>query len=121
MISTRHSQHKSAVITTDTAFSEWGNILFNITMATAIADRLVENSVHSSRDLASRLGPFAFAATSRMVALGNYCPQHATWTYSQTVDLVVYRHFWRQCLDDGALGSYPQLRSRVPVCSRSKS
>ena len=44
MISTRHSQHKSAVITTDTAFSEWGNILFNTTIATAIADRLVENS-----------------------------------------------------------------------------
>ncbi len=25
-------------------FSEWGNILFNTTIATAIADRLVENS-----------------------------------------------------------------------------
>jgi DNA replication protein DnaC len=48
VISTRHSQHKSAVITTDTAFSEWGNILFNTTMATAIADRLVENPAHSS-------------------------------------------------------------------------
>jgi DNA replication protein DnaC len=46
VISTRHSQHKSTVITTNTAFSEWGNILFNTTIATAItiADRLVENS-----------------------------------------------------------------------------
>ena len=44
VISTRHSQHKSTVITTNTAFSDWGNILFNTTIATAIADRLVENS-----------------------------------------------------------------------------
>ncbi|MCZ2157461.1 MAG: ATP-binding protein, partial [Bryobacterales bacterium] len=28
----------------NTPFSEWGNILFNTTIATAIADRLVENS-----------------------------------------------------------------------------
>ena len=28
----------------NTAFSEWGNILHNTTIATAIADRLVENS-----------------------------------------------------------------------------
>jgi DNA replication protein DnaC len=28
----------------NTAFSEWGNILYNTTLATAIADRLVENS-----------------------------------------------------------------------------
>jgi hypothetical protein len=27
----------------NTAFSDWGNILFNTTIATAIADRLVEN------------------------------------------------------------------------------
>ena len=27
----------------NTAFSEWGNILYNTTIATAIADRLVEN------------------------------------------------------------------------------
>lgn len=32
------------MITTNTAFSEWGNILHNTTIATAIADRLVENS-----------------------------------------------------------------------------
>jgi len=32
------------VITTNTAFSDWGNILYNTTIATAIADRLVENS-----------------------------------------------------------------------------
>jgi DNA replication protein DnaC len=28
----------------NTAFSEWGSILYNTTIATAIADRLVENS-----------------------------------------------------------------------------
>ena len=28
----------------NTAFSDWGNILYNTTIATAIADRLVENS-----------------------------------------------------------------------------
>lgn len=33
-------QHRSTIITTNTAFSEWGNILYNST----IADRLVENS-----------------------------------------------------------------------------
>jgi DNA replication protein DnaC len=31
----------------NTPFSDWGNILFNTTIATAIADRLVENSEHS--------------------------------------------------------------------------
>jgi DNA replication protein DnaC len=44
VISTRHSQHRSTLITTNTAFSDWGNILHNTTIATAIADRLVENS-----------------------------------------------------------------------------
>ena len=44
VISTRHSQKKSMLITTNTAFSEWGNILYNTSIATAIADRLVENS-----------------------------------------------------------------------------
>jgi DNA replication protein DnaC len=44
VISTRHSHRRSTVITTNTAFSEWGNILYNTTIATAIADRLVENS-----------------------------------------------------------------------------
>jgi DNA replication protein DnaC len=44
VISTRHSQQRSTIITTNTAFSEWGNILHNTTIATAIADRLVENS-----------------------------------------------------------------------------
>jgi DNA replication protein DnaC len=44
VISTRHAQKRSTVITTNTAFSEWGNILYNTTIATAIADRLVENS-----------------------------------------------------------------------------
>ena len=44
VISTRHSHKRSSLITTNTAFSEWGNILYNTTIATAIADRLVENS-----------------------------------------------------------------------------
>jgi DNA replication protein DnaC len=44
VISTRHSHKRSTVITTNTPFSEWGNILYNTTIATAIADRLVENS-----------------------------------------------------------------------------
>jgi DNA replication protein DnaC len=42
VISTRHSQKRSSIITTNTPFSDWGNILFNTTIATA--DRLVENS-----------------------------------------------------------------------------
>jgi len=44
VISTRHSHKRSTLITTNTAFSDWGNILDNTTIATAIADRLVENS-----------------------------------------------------------------------------
>jgi DNA replication protein DnaC len=44
VISTRHSQKRSSIITTHTPFSDWGNILFNTTIATALADRLVENS-----------------------------------------------------------------------------
>jgi DNA replication protein DnaC len=44
VISTRHCYKRSSLITTNTAFSEWGNILFNTTIATAIVDRLVENS-----------------------------------------------------------------------------
>lgn len=44
VISTRHGEKRSTIITTNTAFSEWGNILYNTTIATAIADRLVENS-----------------------------------------------------------------------------
>jgi DNA replication protein DnaC len=44
VISTRHGHKRSTVITTNTAFSDWGNILYNTTIATAIADRLVENS-----------------------------------------------------------------------------
>ena len=44
VISTRHGEKRSTIITTNTAFSDWGNILFNTTIATAIADRLVENS-----------------------------------------------------------------------------
>jgi DNA replication protein DnaC len=44
VISTRHAHKKSTLITTNTAFSEWGNVLHNTTIAAAIADRLVENS-----------------------------------------------------------------------------
>ena len=44
VISTRHAHKRSTLITTNTAFSDWGNILYNTTIATAIADRLVENS-----------------------------------------------------------------------------
>jgi DNA replication protein DnaC len=44
VISTRHSHKRATLITTNTAFSEWGNILYNTTIATAIADRLVESS-----------------------------------------------------------------------------
>jgi DNA replication protein DnaC len=44
VISTRHAHKRSTLITTNTAFSEWGNILHNTTIAAAIADRLVENS-----------------------------------------------------------------------------
>jgi DNA replication protein DnaC len=44
VISARHGHKRSTLITTNTAFSDWGNILYNTTIATAIADRLVENS-----------------------------------------------------------------------------
>ena len=44
VISTRHSGRRSTLITTNKAFSEWGNILYNTAIASAIADRLVENS-----------------------------------------------------------------------------
>jgi DNA replication protein DnaC len=44
VISTRHAERRSSVITTNSPFSEWGNVLYNTTIATAIADRLVENS-----------------------------------------------------------------------------
>jgi DNA replication protein DnaC len=44
VISTRHAEGRGTVITTNSPFSEWGNVLFNTTIATAIADRLVENS-----------------------------------------------------------------------------
>jgi len=44
VISTRYSYKRSTVITTNTPFSDWGNILHNTTIATAIADRLVEQA-----------------------------------------------------------------------------
>ncbi len=39
VISTRHSQKRSTTITKYTPLSDWGNILFNTTIAIAIADR----------------------------------------------------------------------------------
>ena len=39
VISTRHSQKRSTIITTNTPFSDWGNILLIRTIATSIADR----------------------------------------------------------------------------------
>ncbi len=44
VVSARHSQKRSTIITTNTTFSDWGNVLHNTTIAAAIADRLVENS-----------------------------------------------------------------------------
>ena len=44
VISTRYSHQHSTVITTNTPFSDWGNILHNTTIATAVADRLVEQA-----------------------------------------------------------------------------
>jgi len=44
IISTRYSERRSTIVTTNTPFSEWGNILYNTLIATAIVDRLVENS-----------------------------------------------------------------------------
>jgi DNA replication protein DnaC len=44
VISGRHSRSHSTLITTNVPFSEWGNVLYNTTIATAIVDRLVENS-----------------------------------------------------------------------------
>lgn len=44
VISTRYTLRRSTLITTNTAFSEWGNILHSTTIATAVVDRLVEDS-----------------------------------------------------------------------------
>jgi len=44
VISTRYADRRSTVITTNTVFSDWGNILHDSIIATAVADRLVENS-----------------------------------------------------------------------------
>jgi DNA replication protein DnaC len=43
VISTRHAHKSGSLITTNTGFSDWGNVLYNMTIATAIAHRLVEN------------------------------------------------------------------------------
>jgi len=39
-----YRQKRSTMITTNTPLSDWGNILFHTTIATAIADRLVESA-----------------------------------------------------------------------------
>jgi len=44
VISTRYAERRSSIITTNTTFSDWGNILHDSVIATAVADRLVENS-----------------------------------------------------------------------------
>lgn len=44
VISARYSERRSTILTTNTPFSDWGNILYNTVIATAIVDRLVENS-----------------------------------------------------------------------------
>ena len=44
VVSTRYAHQRSTVITTNTPFSDWGNILHNTTIATAVVDRLVERS-----------------------------------------------------------------------------
>jgi DNA replication protein DnaC len=44
VISARYADRRSTIITTNTIFSDWGNILHDSTIATAVADRLVENS-----------------------------------------------------------------------------
>jgi DNA replication protein DnaC len=44
IISTRYAERRSTIITTNTTFSDWGNILHDSIIATAVADRLVENS-----------------------------------------------------------------------------
>jgi DNA replication protein DnaC len=52
VISTRHSQKRSTVITTNTPFSDWGNILFNSVLSASVR----------SRDGGLTLGSFAAAA-----------------------------------------------------------
>ena len=44
MLSTRHRQKRSTIITTHTPCSDGGKLLFNTTIATALAGRLAENS-----------------------------------------------------------------------------
>lgn len=44
VISTRYAERRSTIITTNTTFSDWGNVLHDSVIATAVADRLVENS-----------------------------------------------------------------------------
>jgi DNA replication protein DnaC len=44
IISTRYAERRSTIVTTNTTFSDWGNILHDSVIATAVADRLVENS-----------------------------------------------------------------------------
>ena len=39
VISTRHSQKKSTILTTNTAFSDWGNILYYVPFLTMSGNR----------------------------------------------------------------------------------
>ncbi|MGA2120164.1 MAG: ATP-binding protein [Bryobacteraceae bacterium] len=71
VISTRHSQKRSTLITTNTAFSEWGNILYNTTIATAIMDRLVARPHSADASL-----PQFPAAAEFIEAAGNGNARH---------------------------------------------
>ena len=44
VISQRHEANKSSILTTNLPFAEWGNIFDSVTVATAIADRLVSRA-----------------------------------------------------------------------------
>jgi len=44
VISARHEQKSTIIITTNLPFAQWGSIFDSTTVATAIADRLVYNS-----------------------------------------------------------------------------
>jgi len=83
VISTRHSQKRSTIITTNTPFSDWGNILFNTTIATAIADRLVEKLRDSSCSVATVCAKANKPPGSAGRVVGAGCKHAAAlWRYS---------------------------------------
>ena len=57
VVSARHSQKRATIMTTNTTFCDWGNVLHNRTIAAAIADPLVENSEIFLLGWASILNP----------------------------------------------------------------